>query len=638
MVKLLRRLRTALSVVAVVAAAAASAGRASAAPVAIMTVAVDASDVTRGLLHVRETIPVTPGPLTLVYPKWIPGEHSPNGPIVNVTTLAIQAGTTRLAWQRDPVDLFAFHVDVPPGAASLDVSFDFLGSLAGWGSSGRFATPNIMIVNWNKVLLAPAVDDYATLRIAPSITLPGSDWQFGTALEIAARDGATVRFAPVSEEMLVDSPLDAGLNVRKFALGSLDGAPVELDAFADTQAELAASDATVAKLRRLVAQMQALYGARHFNHYTFLVTVSDLLQVEGVEHHQSSDDGTTGDYLIDNDGLVINGDLLPHEFNHSWDGKYRRPGDLATPNLQVPMKDDLLWVYEGMTEFYGQLQAERSGFWTAGQYRDELATMYAELDTTSGRTTRPLVDTAISAPILYGSGRVWAAARRGVDFYTEGALVWLEADVTIRRLSHGRKSLDDVARAFFGRADSGPRVVPYTRDDVIAALDAVQPYDWRGFLAARIDAVAPHPPDPFDAAGWHLTYTDQPSALAKLQAQRRNSLDARYSLGISGSADGTIADVIAGSPAARAGLGPGLKIVAINGRAADRDAQKLLDTALREAQTGPSLTLLVRGGEVYRMVTVDYHGGPRFPHLERIPGAADELAPIEAPLPTPKER
>jgi predicted metalloprotease with PDZ domain len=597
----------------------------------IMTVAVDAREVTRGILHVHETIPAQPGTLTLVYPKWIPGEHAPNGPIANLATLAISAGGTPLTWRRDPVDLYTFRVEVPSGAPVVSVDFDFLGASVGQYSSARLASPTTMVLTWNKVVLAPAAADYRTVQIAPSITLPGPDWQFATALSVAAQSGAAIRFAPLSEEMLIDSPLDAGLNVRKIALGAIDGAPVELDVFADTPAELAASDATIAKFRNLVAEMHALYHARHFNHYNFLLTVSDVLPGEGVEHHQSSDDGTDGDFLIEPDALVADGDLLPHEFNHSWDGKYRRPADLATPNLQVPMQDDLLWVYEGMTQFYGELQAERSGIWTRAQWLDNLAATYAELDSTTGRQTRPLLDTAVAASVLYGSGRQWESARRSVDFYPEGALMWLEADVTIKRLSHGRRSLDDLARAFFGPPDSGPKVVPYTRDDLIAALTAVQPYDWRGFFAQRVDAIAAHPPNPFAAAGWRVVFEPVRSAFAKQLAGHRKSLDARYSLGIVGRNDGTISDVITGSPAAGAGVGPGAKIVAINGRALDHDdAQADIDNALRAAQTGPSVHLLVLAGDVYRDVVVAYRGGPRFPHLERVPGTADLLSGVAA--------
>jgi predicted metalloprotease with PDZ domain len=478
-------------------------------------------------------------------------------------------------------------------------------------------------------VLTPDVPDYRALRITPALHLPGPDWRLGTALTVAAQSGADVRFAPVSEEMLIDSPVDAGLNVRKVSLGTFDGAPVDLDIFADTPEELGADDATLAKFRNLVSEMRALYGARHFDHYTFLLTVSDVLPGDGVEHHQSSDAGTDGDFLTDPASLANDGDLLPHEFNHSWDGKYRRPADLATPNLQVPMVDDLLWVYEGMTQFYGELQAERSGLWTKQQWLDNLASTYAALDAATGRQTRPLLDTAVAAPVLYGAARAWSAARRDVDFYPEGALMWLEADVTIARLSHRRRSLDDFARAFFGGADTGPRVLTYTRADVIAALDAVQPFDWTTFFARRIDSVAPHPPDPFAGGGWRVVYTAAPNAFEKLRAGVDKTFSAWYSLGLTAKTDGTIVDIVPGSPAARAGLEPSSKIVAIDGRSlGDRDAQAQLDAALRAALQGPGVHLLVVGGDVYRDVLMAYHGGPRYPHLERAAEGQDLLSSV----------
>jgi predicted metalloprotease with PDZ domain len=599
-----------------------------------MSVDVDASHATRGLLHVHEQIPVTPGLLTLEYPRWVPGEHMPSGPIVNLAALVITAGPLRLRWERDLVDLNAFHIDVPPGTSSLDVRFDFLGASTGRYSSGRLASANILVLTWHKVLLVPAVEDYRTITIAPSVTLPGSDWQYATALDVATHAANGLAFAPVTMETLVDSPFDAGTNMRRWPLGAIDGAPVDLAVFADSPEQLD-GDAEIPKLRNLVAQMGALYRARHFNHYTFLLTVSDVLPGEGVEHHQSSDDGTAADFLIDRDAFANDADLLPHEFNHSWDGKYRRPADLATPNLRVPMKDDLLWVYEGMTNFYGYLQAERSGMLSTQQWHDHLALIYAGLDTVTGRSTDTLRDTAVAAPLLYAAPPEFRSERRSVDFYTEGELMWLEADVTIRRLSGGRRSIDDFARSFFGRTSTGPQVVPYTRDDVIAALNAVQPYDWREFFIARIDSIAPHPPDPFTAAGWRVAFAAQPSGLEKIANSARKTFDVRYSLGIVGGHDGVISDVIDGSPAQRANVSPGDKIVAVDGRATG-ESETLhgeIDASLLRAQHGgPPIRLLLLGGGVYRDVAIPYAGGPRYPVLEPIPGAPNRLDAISAPL------
>ncbi|MDB5043353.1 MAG: family peptidase [Candidatus Eremiobacteraeota bacterium] len=594
---------------------------------------VDASDAVQGIVRVHERLPVSAGPLTLVYPKWIPGEHAPNGPIANLAGLHVRAGRTVLPWRRDPVDLFAFHLDVPSGAGALDVDFEYLGAQQGLNSTARFSTPNLFTLTWNKVVLTPAGRDDAAVVLAPSLRLPSPAWRYATALETASANGATLRFRPVSLETLVDSPLDAGINERVFDLGAWDGAPVTLAAFADTPEQLAAGDATVEKLRALVTQMHALYRHRHWNHYTFLLTVSDVMPGQGVEHHQSSDNGTQGKYLTDDDAFAAGADLLAHEFNHSWDGKYRRPFDLATPNLQAPMIDDLLWVYEGMTQFYGDLQAERAGMRTQQQWLDGLALSDASYVTQHGRGWRSLEDTATSSSFLYGARGPWASERRSVDYYGEGELLWLDADVTIRRLTHGARSLDDVARAFFGGAANGtPSVLTYRRADVIAALNDVAPYDWGAFFAQRVDAVAPQPPDPFTPGGYRLVFTEAPSAFETIANERRKQVDLRYSLGLAVGTDGTIADVLPDSVAFRAGVGPGEKIVAMNDRSfGDR---KTCDAALRAARDGTPLRLLLTAGNVYRTVALAYRGGPRYPHFERIPGTEDVLGAIAKPLQT----
>ena len=602
--------------------------RTAAAPI---TLDVDASHAVQGILYVHEIIPAGGGPLTLVYPKWIPGEHAPNGPIANVAGLAIRAGGATLPWRRDPVDLYAFHVEVPAGTASVDVTFEYLGAQTGENSRARLSTPTIFTLAWNKVVLTPAAPDYSQVWIAPSLRLPSAQWKYATALEIEFANEGELRFKTVSLETLVDSPLDAGVAQRTFELGTWDGAPVTLAAFGDTPEQLAASDKTVEKLRNIVPQMRALYRNRHWNHYTFLLTVSDVMPGQGVEHHQSSDNGTNGEFLTDDNALAGGADLLTHEMNHSWDGKFRRPADLATPNLQVPMIDDLLWVYEGMTQFYGNLEAERAGLRTEQQWLDALAMTYASYDTQHGRLTRPLADTATSSSFLYSARGPWASERRGVDYYSEGELMWLEADVLIRRLSGGRRSLDDMARAFFGHGENtGPQVLPYTRDDVVAALSAVQPYDWRAFFAQRVDAVAPHPPDFLTGGGYKLVFTATPSAYEKLQSARRKTIDLRYSLGIVANREGTIGDVLPDSVAFRVGIGPGEKIVAVNDRALTGQPQ--LDAALLDARSGTPLRLLLTAGNVYRTIALDYRGGPRYPHLARVDGTADVLGAIAKPL------
>jgi predicted metalloprotease with PDZ domain len=606
-----------------------AAARAQAQPT--VALAVDATDVTRGLLHVKEHVLANPGAFTLVYPKWLPGEHGPLGPIQQLASLVVTANGQRLPWVRDTLDLYSFHVTVPAGVTALDLSYDFLGGEYSPFDTARLASPTTMVLAWNKVVLSPQHAQSTEVTVQPTITLPGADWKYATALEESAHDGTTVRFNAVTVDQLVDSPLDAGLNVKTWPLGEIDGAPVTIAVFADTPEELDVKDATIGKLRNLVREMGALYGARHFRHYTFLLTVSDVLPGEGLEHHQSSDDGADGDFLVDEHSLVGDGDLLPHEFNHSWNGKFRRPYDLYTPNLQVPMQDDLLWVYEGMTQFYGELNAERSGIWTKQQWLDALADTYATLDTTTGRATRPLVDTATNAASFgYGAPPTFANIRRGLDYYPEGALMWLEADGIIRKATGGKRSIDDFARAFFGRTSTGPEVVTYTRDDIIAGLNAVAPYDWRAFLAAHIDAIAPHPPDPFTEDGWKVVFKPEASGYESIALGRRKALELRYSLGLVARADGSIVDVIQGSPAARAGVGPGTKILGVNGRT--YGGQKQIDAALRAAQNGgPAVRMLLSGGETYREVTFDYHDGPKYPALERIAGTPDVLSIVAKP-------
>jgi len=628
-----RRAAAIAATLSFLAAAGAGTARAQTAAAPPITLDVDASHAVQGILFVHEIIPVLGGgPLTLVYPKWIPGEHAPNGPIANVAGLTIRAGGATLPWRRDPVDLYAFHVDVPAGARSLDVAFEYLGAQTGENSRARLSTPTIFTLAWNKVVLTPSTQDYSLVRIAPSLRLPSAQWKYATGLETESAKDGELRFKPVSLEMLVDSPLDAGINERTFELGTWDGAPVTLAAFADTPAQLAAGDKTVDKLRNIVTQMRALYRNRHWDHYTFLLTVSDVMPGQGVEHHQSSDNGTNGEFLTDDNAFAAGADLLTHEMNHSWDGKFRRPADLATPNLQVPMIDDLLWVYEGMTQFYGNLEAERAGMRSEQQWLDALAMTYASYDAQHGRLTRPLGDTATSSSFLYSARGAWGSERRGADYYSEGELMWLEADMLIRRLSGGRKSLDDVARAFFGHGtNTGPQVVTYTREDLVAALAAVQPYDWSAFFAQRVDAIAQHPPDILTGSGYELVFTPTPSAYEKLQNGRRKTIDLRYSLGIVAGSDGTVSDVFPDSVAYRAGVGPGEKIVAVNDRALTGQPQ--LDAALRDAQNGPPVRLLLTAGNVYRTVVLEYRGGPRYPHLQRVAGTPDVLGAIAKPLP-----
>lgn len=607
---------------ALAAAVAAGAGPApaGAAPIALQ---IDVSKApAQNIAVTRETIPVKPGKLVLFYPKWIPGQHQPVGPIANFAGLTIRAGGAPLAWRREPRDLFAFDVDVPAGTRSIDVDATYLGATFGHYSSSRLATPNMLVVTWDQNLLYPSSGTIATTTFEPSIVLPGNDWQFATALTGAHRAGNVVTFDDVSLEHLIDSPLDAGINYKRWLLWQDGDAAAYLNAFADTPAELAARDSTIERYKKLVREMLAMYGVRHWRDYNFLLTLSDVLPGEGIEHHESSDDGESGDYLTDLDALDMDGDLLSHEFNHSWDGKYRMPEGLYPPNLQLPYDDSLLWVYEGMTQYYGNVMSWRDGIRKSDTYPDHVAATYAYYDNQPGRRWRSLGDTATSGPFIYMAPRGYGAERRGEDFYAEAELMWLKADSIIREKTGDKKSLDTFARAFFGGGkNTGPIVVTYDREAVIAGLNAIVAYDWSGFFRTWVDEIAIHPPDGFTADGWKLVYTDKPSHWVPKS-------NFWYSLGFRNT-EATVTDVREGSPAWNASLGIDTNIVAVDGRAF---TSGVLFEALEAARkTSAPIALLVRHGDVYRTISLSYGDGPRYPHLVRIDGTSDRLSEVVKP-------
>jgi predicted metalloprotease with PDZ domain len=575
----------------------------------------------QNVVFTRETIPVKPGKLVLYYPQWIPGQHQPVGPIANFAGLTITAGGAVLAWQREPRQLFAFDVDVPPGVTSIDVAATYLGATFGHYSSSRLATPNMLVVTWDQNLLYPSTGTIQSTKFKPSIVLPGGDWQFATALTGGRRNGNVVVFDDVSLEHLIDSPLDAGVNFKRWLLWQGDGAEAYLNVVADTAAELAASPATIERYGNLVREMLAMYGARHWRNYNFLLTLSDAMPGEGIEHHESSDDGEGGDYLTNSESLDRGADLLSHEFNHSWDGKYRMPAALYPPNLQIAYDDSLLWVYEGMTQYYGNVMSWRDGIRKVETYPDHIAAVYANYDNQPGRRWRSLGDTAVSGPFIYSAPRGYGAERRGEDFYSEAELMWLKADSVIRERTGGRKSLDSFARAFFGGENTGPIVVTYDRQDVVAGLNAVVPYDWSGFFHTWVDEIALHPPDGFTAEGWKLVYTGQPSHWV-----RKNNF--WFSLGFS-APDGTVTDVRDGSPAWNASLGIDTKLVAVNGRTYSSDI--LFDALADAAKTHAPIALLVQHGDVYRTISIPYYDGPRYPHLVRIEAEPDRLSEVIKP-------
>jgi predicted metalloprotease with PDZ domain len=602
-----------------------------------MQLFVDLSDAPRNIYHSRLTIAVKSGPLTLVYPEWIPGNHRPAGPIANVTGVKMEAGGQTLAWQRDPVDMYAFHVDVPAGANELQVALDTITNDGSAGASGPSATTNVLDLNWNQVVLYPQGASSDAVQVAASIQLPAG-WKFGSALILSnGIDGHDLknpdlrRFKPVSLTTLIDSPLIAGDHYRKIELTKPGEMPVHvIDMVSESDAGLAMTSADEAAYRKLVAETGALFGARHYLEYHFLLTLSDEAGHHGVEHHQSSDNSVGERTLTESDLHLMEASLLPHEFTHSWNGKYRRPAGLATRNYQDPMVGDLLWVYEGLTEYLGEVLTARSGLWTAEQYREQLAETAAMLDHRTGRTWRPLEDTARSVQILRMQGPEWQSWRRGLDYYPEGALIWLEVDTTIRQQSQGQKSLDDFCRLFYGGESGPPKVVPYTLDDLVSALNQVVAYDWAGLLKERVNATSARAPlGGIERGGWRVVYDDRPNLFIRTGEKLGKAMDVSYSLGFVVKEDGRFSDVIYGSPAYAAGIGPGMKLVAINGRAWSKD---VLQDALRASKDGKQpIDLLVENAKFFKTYSIAYHDGIRNPHLERSAGG-DVLGEILVPL------
>lgn len=588
-----------------------------------ITVALDARETPRKLLHARETLTVTPGALTLVYPKWLPGEHAPDGAVDDLVGLKFSAGGKTLSWRRDPVDQFAFHLDVAQGVDTLDVSLDFLSAIgAGGFSSASSETAHLGIYSWNQVVLYPQGARTDDLMFRASMQLPAG-WKFATALPVASKSSDRIDFAPVSLTTLVDSPVIGGEYLRVVPLDT-SSRPVEADLVGDTANAIDIPNDLTQKWKRLVQEADAMFGARHYTNYHFLLTLSDRVAHFGLEHHQSNDSRVNENSLSQQNSIGV----VAHEYVHSWNGKFRRPAGLATPDFQQPMVGELLWVYEGLTQYLGYVLAERSGMWSESYYKERLAQIAAFLDNEPGREWRPLSDTTTAAQLLYFSPGQWTAYRRSTDFYDEGWLIWLDVDTQIRQLTNGQKSIEDFCHLFHGGESSAPMVKPYTFDDVVAALNQVAPHDWKGFLSARIYQITPHAPlDGITKGGWRLVYSDAKNEYVKVSDAER--VEAAYSIGLRVRArDGVVNDVFLNSPAGKAGIGPGMQILAVNGL---RYSADVLRNAIKDSKSasGP-LTVEFQNDDVVKTVSLDYHGGTREPHLERDMSKPDVLAQILA--------
>jgi len=578
---------------------------------------VDASEAARNVLRVRETMQVKSGQMTLFYPKWIPGEHAPTGTLNDMVNFFVTANGKPLAWTRDDVEMFAFHLTVPVGVKQIEISFDDV------SQSGTIASANLSRIKWNRLLVYQQGVRSDDIQVTGSLKL-ANDWKYATALSALRETKNTVDFKPVNLTTFIDSPAVVGRYFKRVPLIEANGAAHEIDLFADTNEALEYKPETLEGWKNLIKQANLAFGARHYNGYKFLVTLSDVGGSEGLEHHQSSEDGVGEKSLSDSFRLLDLGDLLGHEYAHSWNGKYRRPASLTTTGFEKPQHGELLWVYEGLTQYLGHILPTRSGLWTPEYFREVVASDAASLDNQTGRRWRPLVDTARAVQFTYGSPRAWRNQRRSVDYYDEGALIWMEADVLIRQKSNGKLSLDDFFKKFHGRQNSAPQVVTYNLDEVVSTLNSIVPYDWRGFFGERIYNVAKRAPlGGITNGGWRLVYNDTPNLYIQGVENTYETLNTAYSIGASINKDGAIVDVNPDLPAAKSGLAPGMKITKVG------DADFSIDN-LRKAVAAKksSIEITAVNGNASQTYKINYGGGERYPHLERIATKPDTLSEI----------
>ena len=594
-------------------------------------VTLDATDAPRRLFHVHITMPVQPGPVTLLYPEWIPGEHGPTGPVVDMVGFTVSANGQSIAWARDNVNMFAYHVTVPEGASTLDIHFDQISPPeSGAFSAGASTTSELAVIAWNQAVLYPQGPPADQLQYQATLRIP-EGWKYGTALPVARESGNEIEFQPCPLNTLIDSPVSTGKHYRTIELGRDGSIEHFLHICADSDRATDISNDEIQHYKNLVAETGALFGSRHYRSYHFLYTLSDHVASFGLEHHESSDDRVRERTLLEDSAERFNADLLPHEFVHSWNGKYRRPAGLVTPDYSEPMKGNLLWVYEGLTQYLGEMLTARTGLLSHRDLREQIGIIAAELDNEPGRLWRPLEDTAVAAQLLYNARDDYANLRRGVDYYDEGTLLWLDVDVTIRDLSKGKKSLNDFCRLFYGGPGGFPALKPYTFDELVAALNQVQPYDWASFFRARIDSIKPHAPmGGIENGGWKLVYRSTPSDMQRVDEEEKRDWDFRYSIGLIVKEDGRVEDVIIGTPAQKSGIAPDDKVIAVNNRVfAGNLLREAVDGTANSAQ---AIEVLIKRGEFFSVHRIEYQGGNRYPYLERDESKPDVLSKIMEPL------
>jgi predicted metalloprotease with PDZ domain len=598
-----------------------------------LTVRLDARDVARKRVHADLTLSVEPGPLTLVFPKWIPGEHAPTGPLESMIGLEINAGGQRLAWSRDPIDVYAFNVTVPDGVDRLQISLDTGLATEGDGfSAAPTSSARLAVLPWNEFVLLPRGRDAEQISTAASVVVPGA-WSVATALAVTRAADGSYALEEASLTRLIDSPVQIGRYAKHVSLpGSAPRPELEhsISIAADSAAALEVPDDLAAGYTRLVAEAGALFGSRMYRHYTWLLTLSDHVAHFGLEHHESSDNRRDERTLIDPALRPWLSTLLGHEYVHSWNGKYRRPRGLLSPDYDQPMDASLLWVYEGLTEFWGDILPTRAGLLSETQYREELASYAAVFDNEPGADWRPLADTAVAAQNLYSAPEAFRSSRRDTDFYDASVFMWLDIDAEIRARTQGQKSLDDFMQLFYAGKSGEPALEPYDEQDVYDGLAAVAPGEWRDFVRRHLDSTGTQALfGALERSGWRLEYSSEKNAYIEYWQARKETVERMASIGLRLDKDAVVLDVVKGRAAAKAGAAPGMALVAVDGR---KYTPAVLDQAIEAAASSHhAIDLLVENDDFYRTLEVNYFDGPRYPHLVRIDGTEDALTAVLTP-------
>ena len=601
----------------------------------------DATQAPTGVLHAHLSIPAAAGILDLAYPKWIPGEHSPAGPISQIVKLVFSGGGKPLAWHRDALDIYVFHVEVPEGVTQVQADLDFACLVGQEGFQSDICTSyDQLVVNWWLVVLYPPSLPNDQDPFQASIRLP-QGWHYNSALPFdRAQADNLISFKTVSLKTLVDSPLIAATHLRTVPLGGKS--PAVLAISAEKESELNIAPAEISHFKRMVAEAEAIFDGPRYAHYNLLVSLGDAIDHYTLEHFESSENRLPEHGLSDSRVLLTTATMIPHEYLHSWNGKYRTPSGLDISTYQDPMKAELIWVYEGLTDYIANIITARSGFWSEDQLAQSLAIDAAQMTYHTGRTWRSLQDTTVGVQMMLTSPNAWVSARRNADFYAESGLMWLEADGIIRQISQGHHSLDDFCKGFFGPQSSAK---PYTFDDVVSAMNEVAPYDWKTFLRNHLDSTTADPPlAGLARSGWKLIYTDQKSELITdmeqvhkvdllwPEWQKSGFVDLRYSIGLLIQDDGTVLDSAPGMSGYNAGVVPGMQLVSVNGV---KFSLSTLEDAVRNSKLNGQLELQVANGNFTDRHSLDYHGGLRYPHLQRDPSKPDLLREIVAPRAPP---